>query len=74
MLGIKKTFRLAFNLLEERLAAIESGADINFWPETTQKMENIAQQMNNSPLAVDLLLVVFEELERRYKKTGGEPH
>lgn len=37
-----------------------------YWAATTDDMQATAQQFNNDPFMVDLLCIVFEELEREY--------
>lgn len=47
-----------------------------YWAATTDEMIAIAQQFNNDPFMMNLLCVVFDELEREYKAmiqhTAGE--
>lgn len=38
-----------------------------YWAATTEDMTAIAQQFNNDPFMMNLLCVVFDELEREYK-------
>ena len=38
-----------------------------YWAAVSDDMQATAQQFNNDPFMVDLLCIVFEELEREYK-------
>lgn len=43
------------------------GEDNGYWAATTDDMQATAKQFNDDPFMLNLLCIVFEELEREYK-------
>ena len=62
----KAAFRVVFNFYEKYLNQLRNG-DFS-WDELCDEMIETAVSCKNDPLAIDLLLAVHMELERRWKE------
>lgn len=69
---LKPIFRDAFNFLTEGVAKIGALAEEAYWSAAAEGYERLCLKHAGEPLAADLMVAVYEELERIAKRAKDE--